>query len=106
MNADQGFELHPGAAQDIAEIWEFVAEDSPLAAKRVCGEILDAIRRLVPFPNQGHMRTDLTTRPLRFQIVRDYLIAYAPDVKPIVVIAVLHGQRNPRVMAAILGGRK
>ena len=51
MNADQGFDLHPGAAQDIAEIWEFVAEDSPLAAKRVCGEILDAIRRLVPFPN-------------------------------------------------------
>jgi plasmid stabilization system protein ParE len=106
MNADQGFDLHPGAAQDITEIWEFIAEDSPLAARRVREEILDAIRRLAPFPHQGHMRTDLTSRPLRFQIVRDYLIAYAPDEKPIVVIAVLHGQRNPRVMAAILSGRK
>jgi plasmid stabilization system protein ParE len=106
MNADQGFELHPGAAQDIIEIWEFIAQDSLLAAKRVREEILDTIRRLVPFPNQGHMRTDLTSRPLRFQIVRDYLLAYAPDRKPIVVIAVLHGRRNPRVMAAILSGRK
>jgi plasmid stabilization system protein ParE len=106
MNADRGFQLHPGAAQDITEIWEFIAEDSPLAAKRVREEILDAIRRLVPFPNQGHMRTDLTSRPLRFQIVRDYLLAYAPDRNPIVVIAVLHGRRNPRVMAAILSGRK
>jgi antitoxin ParD1/3/4/toxin ParE1/3/4 len=106
MNAEQGFELHPGAADDITEIWEFIAEDSVLAAKRVREEILDAIRRLVPLPHQGHMRSDLTSRPLRFQIVRDYLIAYAPEKKPIVVVAVIHGQRNPRVMTAILSGRK
>ncbi len=28
MTDDQGFELHPGAAQDITEIWEFIAEDN------------------------------------------------------------------------------
>jgi plasmid stabilization system protein ParE len=106
MNIDQGFKLHPGAAQDITEIWEFIAEDSPFAARRVREEILDTIRRLVSFPHQGHKRTDLTSHPLRFQIVRDYLIAYMPDEKPIVVLAVLHGQRNPRVIAAILGRRK
>jgi plasmid stabilization system protein ParE len=106
MTAGQGFELHPGAAQDITEIWEFIAEDSPLSAKRVREEILDAIHKLVAFPHQGHTRPDLTSRPLRFQIVRDFLIAYAPEEKPIVVIAVVHGHRNPRVMAAILRGRK
>lgn len=106
MNADKGFDLHPGAAQDIIEIWEFIAEDSPLSAKRVREEILDAIRKLAAFPLQGHTRSDLTARPLRFQIVRDFLIAYAPDEKPIVVIAVVHGRRSPRVMAAILRGRK
>jgi len=36
----------------------------------------------------------------------EFLIAYVPDEKPIVVIAVLHGKRNPRIMAAILAGRK
>ena len=106
MISDQGFELHPGAAQDIIEIWEFIAEDSPLSAKRVREEILDAIRKLVAFPHQGHIRSDITSRPLRFQIVREFLIAYAPDEKPIVVIAVVHGRRSPRVMAAILRGRQ
>ncbi len=106
MTDDQGFELHPGAAQDITEIWEFIAEDSPLAARRVREEILGAIRGLVPLPQQGHKRPDLTSKPLRFQTIRDYLIAYAPDEKPLLVIAVLHGRRNPRIIAAILRGRK
>jgi len=106
MIANQGFELHPGAASDITSIWEFIAKDNPQAAGRVREDILDAIRRLVPFPQQGHSRTDLTSRPLRFQTVRDYLIAYAPDEKPPLVIAVLHGRRSPRVIAAILRARK
>jgi plasmid stabilization system protein ParE len=73
MTADQGFELHPGAASDITSIWEFIAEDSPHAAGRE--DILDSIRRLVLFPRQGHERTDLTSRPLRFRTVSNYLIA-------------------------------
>ena len=68
-------------------------------------EILSAIRALVPFPDQGHKRPDLTSRPLRFVLVREYLIAYAPDEKPLWVVAVMHGRRSPRVMAAILRGR-
>jgi toxin ParE1/3/4 len=105
MNPIWGFELHPGAASDIAGILEFIAKDNPLAARRVREEILDAIRRLVTFPHQGHQRTDLTSMPLRFQSVRDYLIAYAADEKPLLVLSVLHGRRNPRVIAAVLRGR-
>ncbi len=106
MTDDQGFELHPGAAHDITEIWQFIAEDNPIAATRFREEILDAIRKLVTFPHQGHKRSDLTARPLRFQTIRDYLIAYAPGEKPLVVIAVIHGRRNPRIMAAILRARE
>src|SRR6266481_2772279 len=106
MNEGQGFVLHPLAAQDITEIWEYIAKDNPLAARRVREDILDAIRALVPFPNQGHKRPDLTSRPLRFKRVRNYLIAYAPDKKPLWVIAIMHGHRSPRVMAAILRGRE
>jgi toxin ParE1/3/4 len=106
MTAAQDFQLHPGAARDITEIWEFIADDNLRAAGRVREDILDAIRRLVPFPNQGHVRNDLSARPLRFQSIRDYLIAYAPDQNPLVVIAVLHGRRNPRILAAILRQRK
>jgi plasmid stabilization system protein ParE len=50
MNAEQGFALHPLAARDITDIWDYIAEDSPLAARRVREEILSAIRALVSFP--------------------------------------------------------
>ncbi|HXP42145.1 MAG TPA: type II toxin-antitoxin system RelE/ParE family toxin [Candidatus Acidoferrales bacterium] len=63
MNTEQGFTLHPGAAQDIPDIWEFIVEDNPLAARRVREDILDAVRKLVLFPHQGHKRPDLTTKP-------------------------------------------
>ena len=106
MTNDQGFVLHPGAAQDLTEIWEFIAVDNPLAARRVREDIFDAIRGLVRFPHQGHKRNDLTSHPLRFQTIRDYLVAYAPDEKPLIVIAVLHGRRNPRIMAAVMRERK
>jgi plasmid stabilization system protein ParE len=61
---------------------------------------------VVPFPHSGHRRPDLTAAPLRFVSVREYLIVYAPDEKPLWVIAVVHGHRNPRVMAAILRERE
>ena len=101
-----GFVLHPEAFGDLDEIWEFIATDNLDAADRVLEEIYQAICTLVPFPQQGHRRSDITSRPLRFQSVRDFLIAYAPDEKPIMVIAVIHGRRNPRVIAAVLRARE
>jgi toxin ParE1/3/4 len=100
------FVFHPGALIDLTEIWEYIAADSPAAADRVVEEIHEAIRALSPFPQSGHTRPDLTSRPIRFQVVRDFLLAYAPDEKPLVVLAFLHGRRSPRVMAAILRERK
>jgi toxin ParE1/3/4 len=100
-----GFVLHPQAYTDLEEIWEYIAGDSLDAADGAREEIRQAIQSLVPFPYIGHSRPDLTARPLRFQSVRDYVIAYAPDQKPLAVIAVIHGRRNPRVIAAILRGR-
>jgi plasmid stabilization system protein ParE len=90
----QGFDLHPLAANDVREIWRYIANDSPQAARRVRQDI------------QGHKRPDLTSRPLRFIAVHEYLIAYAADEKPLWVIAVMHGHRSPRVIAAILRGRE
>ncbi|MCX6593970.1 MAG: type II toxin-antitoxin system RelE/ParE family toxin [Acidobacteria bacterium] len=103
MNA---FALHPGAFDDLAVIRRDVAEDNPDAADRLVLEILNVIRTLVPFPHLGFQRPQLTSRPLRFTVVREYVIAYAPDHKPLLVVAVIHGRRSPRVMAALLRGRE
>jgi plasmid stabilization system protein ParE len=101
-----GYALHPEARVDLDEIWEFIRADNIDAADRMIAEILSAIRALVAFPHRGHRRPDLTSRPLRFILVREYLIGYAPDEKPLWVVAVIHGRRSPRVMAAILRGRE
>jgi len=101
-----GFVLHPGALADLTEIWDFIAVDNSAAADRVLEEILETIRALVPFPQTGHNRPDLTSRPIRFHPVRDFLLAYDPDEQPLVVLAVLHGRRNPRIIAAMLRGRE
>jgi toxin ParE1/3/4 len=100
-----GYALHPEAFADMDDIRGYIAQDNPDAADRVVAEIFDAIRGLVPFPHQGHRRPDLSFRPLRFTLVREYLIAYAPDDRPLWVVAVMHGRRSPRVMSAILRGR-
>jgi len=33
----------------------------------------------------GHIRSDLTSRPLRFHPIRNFLVAYAPDEQPLPV---------------------
>ena len=60
MTAERGFALHPFAAQDITEIWEHIAKDSPLAARRVREEILSRIAPWFHFPSQA---TDVLISP-------------------------------------------
>jgi plasmid stabilization system protein ParE len=84
-----GYALHPEAFADLDGIRQYIARGSPDAADRVILEIFNAIRELVRVPGQGHQRPDLTARPLRFKLVRNYLIAFAPDQNP------LWGDRGP-----------
>jgi plasmid stabilization system protein ParE len=101
-----GYALHPEAFADLDDIRDYIAQENPDAADQVMSEIFDTIRRLVPFPHRGHRRPDLSPRPLRFTLVREYLIVYAPEERPLWVVAVMHGRRNPRIMASILRGRE
>jgi plasmid stabilization system protein ParE len=106
MTSPDGFRLLPLASQDISEIWQYIDESNPAAALAFVAGILETINTLIPFPHLGHRRTDLTSRPLRFMLFRNYLIAYAPNEKPLLVVAVIHGRQNPRVIAAMLRNRE
>ena len=100
------YRILPAVSDDLFEIWRFIAEENLEAANRVEAEIWDAFADLAQFSGRGRHRPDLTSRPLRFWRVRQYLIAYAPDERPLLIVAVLHGMRSPRVMAAILRDRQ
>ena len=70
---------------DLNEIWEYIAQDSVVAADRLLDDIENALNMLVSNPHAGHHRPDLSSRPLRFWIVRSYLIAYVAE-NPLFVI--------------------
>jgi plasmid stabilization system protein ParE len=101
-----GFVVHPAAFLEINEIWEFIAADNLDAADRIVAELWQAFEKLADFPEMGFHREELTSKPLRFFPLEDLLIAYAPHEKPLLVVAVFHARRNPRVLAAVLRHRK
>lgn len=106
---DTGYAFHPEAKLDLEGVWHHVVRESgfPTRADHVSDSILDAIGKLVPFPGMGHRRPDLTKREsVRFFLVYDYLIAYVHDRKPLWVLAVLYGRRNPELLTSILSGRE
>jgi len=100
-----GYAPHPEALADLEDLHDYIAQDNSEAADRVIADIFDTLRSLADFPHRGFLRPDLSSRPLPFAVVRDYVIVYAPGEKPLWVLAVIHGSRSPHTMASILRGR-
>ncbi len=89
------FVLAPDAALDLVEIWQFIKrESSRTTADRVERIIRGKCVLLSGTPGAGHSRQDLTSAPVRFFPVYEYLIVYRPETKPLHVVAILHGNRN------------
>ncbi len=91
------YQFTPQAADDLVEIWTFIAGDNPQAADRVEAAIFQACDLLADSPLAGRIRADLTSLPVRFWVVypySNYLIVYDPERKPLQVIRILHGARD------------
>jgi plasmid stabilization system protein ParE len=55
-----------GAAQDLTEIVDYIADDSPEAARRVAKHIFDSLMRLAATPYMGRKRSADNSRELVF----------------------------------------
>jgi toxin ParE1/3/4 len=99
------FRLHPQAVRELDDIWEYIAADTIPSAERVIDELESACVRLSKAPRAGHLRPDIAGNRLRFWRVRDYLIAYAPETTPVLVLGFIHGARDPKKTAIILKAR-
>jgi toxin ParE1/3/4 len=85
----------PRAAQDLAEIADYILEHSPQAALRVRAAILESLQNLILFPHVG--------RPQKAEGVRKlvtrrypYLVYYTTDeeAEEIVILAIQHPARE------------
>jgi len=91
------FRLSSRALKDIGQIWGFIADDSIRAADRVEIALFDAFKLIGSEPLMGHLRRDLTKRPLRFWTLPSfdkYMVVYDPSVSPVRIVRILHGSRN------------
>lgn len=91
----RNFVFTPEAEADALAIWEHIAaDDSERAADRVIARIYDECQKVGDTPGKGHFREDLLDQRHKFWSVWSYLIVYRWQVRPIQVIAVVHGARD------------
>ena len=91
----KSFVLTRPAERDLDQIKSYLVEKAgPTIALRVLKDIRMDMALLGKEPDAGHVRDDLTDRPLKFWPVYSYLIVYNPEPKPIQIIRVLHGMRD------------
>ena len=82
------------AAEDLNEIWTYIAADSVEAADRVMAALERMMQKLARSPGIGHVREELADRQHRFFPVFSYLIVYRTGTRPLEVIRVLHASRD------------
>jgi toxin ParE1/3/4 len=87
------YSLEPAAENDLALIFDYIAEKNPDAADRLMDALIGAFDRLADHPKLGHRRTDLTDLAVRFWSVRDNLIVYRGE-RDVEILRVLHGRRD------------
>jgi antitoxin ParD1/3/4/toxin ParE1/3/4 len=84
-----------GAVEDdLNSIWDYIAQDNINAADRWIAKIFDAFQQIADDPGIGHTRKDLTSLPIRFWPIDDYLVLYRVQNKQVEIIAVTQGSRD------------
>ena len=83
----------PLAADDVAEVWDYIAEDSLEQADAWVDRLDEALRLLATHPLMGRARDELSPR-LRSMPFGRYVIFYEPMTDGFDVVRVLHSARD------------
>jgi toxin ParE1/3/4 len=81
------------ALQDLENIAEFIARDSPTYAGTVIKKIVSQTRMLAQFPRTGRKVPEFDDENVRELIVYSYRIIYRLTGEGVLVAAVIHGRR-------------
>ena len=81
------------ATNDLLAIWEYIAQDDPVAASGMLSKIDKAVHLLADNPLFGEEQPQIK-RGLRRFVVGSYLIFYEPIDDGIQVVRIFHGARR------------
>lgn len=82
------------ALDDVRDITEFIARDSPAYAERLADRLVTAPRRLAALPRTGAIVPEFGQDAIREVVVRPYRIIYEIRGEDCFVVAVIHGSRE------------
>ena len=83
----------PRARLNLAEIFEYIATDSPEHAAWLVSEIIMIAGQLAQFPESGHIIAKYSNSNLRERIYQKYRIAYPIKAEVVEVLAIRHVAR-------------
>ena len=81
------------ALNDLREIHEFIAKDSPRYAQIQIEKIQKAVSNLAVFPSLGRQVPEFSHLPYREVLVGNYRVLYREEEKRVLVMSVVHGRR-------------
>lgn len=87
------FRISTQAAQDIENIWKYVAPNNLKAANKLFDTLRESFPKLAKFPQMGRQRSELAPF-LRSFPVKNYLIFYRPIDEGIEIARILHGSQD------------
>lgn len=87
------FRISTQAAQDIENIWKYLAENNLKAADRLFDTLRESFPKLAKFPQMGKQRSELAPL-LRSFPVKNYLIFYRPIDEGVEIVRILHGSQD------------
>jgi toxin ParE1/3/4 len=84
------------ALEDLQEVYEFIARDSPRYAQLTVERITDVAERLAGFPQLGQVLPEFPYLAYRQMIVGAYRLIYREDAgqNRIVIMGVIHSSRD------------
>ena len=83
----------PTAVSGLESIREYIAQDSPTAARKVANRIKESVNRLSNFPLSGRVRRVPGTRELVIPGT-SYITAYTIQGDEVQIASVLHGRQR------------
>jgi toxin ParE1/3/4 len=85
--------VRPRALTDLAEIWAYIAEDSPERADAFADLLATKFEALARRPGMGRPRPELAADLRSFTVGR-YVVFYLPMSRGVEIVRVLHGSRD------------
>ena len=86
------------AVSDLQYIRDYIARDSEFFAHRFTERIIDTISPLPQFPEIGRVVPEAEDKNIRELLFQNYRIIYRVEQERILILAVIHGGRDLRLI--------